>query len=260
MNPEIWMVAPKERDRRDPDVCDMIRGECDRRSWPNPRLVRPSVVRNSAGKPLALLEPDLANNLYQRLHRVRLAILTTAEVLVRLNPTRHVLDEKWLATLSRLVRYKGYCARVSSQNLATVLDDLEAWSSASHCDDERDPRVLPLHSFCPETDCPELDLEAGRTQFNLRFGPPTVRVCEQQMVWRPDLSRHGGREPQNVAGLLLTRGLHWDVVGQRQSSTLLTLVDVWQVPRRRHVNVYPNGYVRGRQGVRRLDEYRSAPS
>ncbi len=259
MDAEVWTIVPERKGQDLPDVCNTIRREFERRNVPV-RIVRANLVRNSAGKPIVLLGSEQARNLYQRLHRVRLGVLTTHEVFVRLNPTRHLLDEKWLARLSRLIRYKSYYARVTTASVATILSEFEAWVSTRHCDDERDPRVLPLHTFCPGTDCGQLQSAQGRERFEEKYGPAVRRTCEQEMVWTPDPSSHGGREPQNVAGLTLPSGLHWDVKGTRTTTRLLTLVDVWEVPRRRHVNVYPNGYVRPGHSVRRVATVRTPTS
>lgn len=254
METEIWTVAPRRRGHEDPPVCRQIRVECDQRDWAH-RLVRAEVRTNSAGKSVALLGPELALNLYQRAHRVRLGVLALADVYVRLNPTRHVLDERWLSRLSRLVRYKAFHARVGSGDLRGTIEQFEAWTTSQDMRSERDPRVLPLHTFCPGTDCSSLDKARGLAEFDAQFGPPTRRVCEQGMNWTPDPSHHGGREPQHVAGLALTPGLHWDVVRNRGSGHLLSLVDVWEVARDGHLNVYPNGFVRPSKGARRVASY-----
>jgi hypothetical protein len=254
MIPEIWVIAPKQRGQPDPEVCATIRAECQRRGWPDSVLVRPLADRNSAGRPVALLRPDEANKLYRALHRARLGVFATGDVFARLDPTRHIRDEKWLAGVSRLVRYKGFYARVSPPNLGPTIEAFAEWLSASHCEGERDPRALPLHSFCPEMNCSELESENGRADFNATYGPPTRRVCERRMVWTPDPSHHGGAHepPLNVAGLPLTEGMHWDVMGQKRSKPLLTLTTVWLVPHRGHINVYPDGYVRGGKDIRRV--------
>lgn len=256
MESEIWLIVPKVRDRGDPAISRAIRRESERKGWEH-RLVRPELHRDSAGKPIALLEPTLANNLYQRAHRARLAVFATVEVEVQLNPTRRRLDPKWLVRLSRLLRYKAFHRRIAGAALSPeLLPEFEAWAAARHCESDRDPRVLPLHSFCPLTDCDRLHLAEGRARFERSFGPPLRRTGEQGLLWRPDPSHHAGREPQNVAGLALTPGFHWDLEGERRAQ-LLSLVDVWDVPRRRHANVYPNGFVRPGEGVRRVGSARS---
>lgn len=257
MQPEVWWVVPKKRGVQDPPLVSLTRDQCAERGWPH-RLIRPCVLRNSAGKPFVLLEAEDANNLYQRLHRARICVLTTVDVFVQLNPTRKRLDPKWLAKLSRLVRYKAFYRRLPAlQSAGNPLVEFENWATTQSCDDERDPRVLPLHIFCPSQDCNKLDGAAGRAEFADRYGAPRRRISEQQLVWTPDRSAHGGREPQNVAGLELTPGFHWDLTGERQVAHLLTLVDVWEVRRRRHVNVYPNGHVRAPSGGRRVGSVRS---
>lgn len=249
MDPEVWIIAPKPPRHPDPPVCREIRRLCDQRQWLH-RLLTPTLRKDSAGKPATILEPEWANNLYQRLHQTRLGLLVTDEVFVGLNPSRYILDDRWRISLARLVRYKCFQARVAKRPVPVLLDEFAKWAGAAHCEGQGDPRVLPLHTFCPSRDWIGLDSASDRSSFQTTYGPPSRRVCEQQMTWKPDPSAHGGREPQNVAGLMLSEGFHWDAEAPRRPATLYTLLDVLMVPGGEHVNVYPNGYVRGDKTTR----------
>jgi len=242
LNPEVLVIT--SAGPSDPEVVKMAIREADSRGWAK-RIVRQKRIVDSAGKPVCLLDPEEARRLYMRAHRSRLAIWTTAEVWVQLHPSRHRLDERYLARLSRLVRYKAFFARVSPVNLAQVVTDYESWQSRIECEHERDPRVLPLHTFCPSTEWSDLAEVEGRRRFAREHGGPTDRTCEQKLHWTPDLGRDGGRDPQQVAGRELSLGYHWDVSSERRGGRLLTLTDVWQVRATEHVNVYPNGHIRG---------------
>lgn len=223
--------------------------ECGLRDWTF-KSHEVDVLKSSAGKPFPMLESVLAGQLYERLHRARIIILSEAEVFVPLNPTRSRLDYRWLARLSRIVRYKAYYERVEvcRPGLFEAIDD---WLNAEGCESERDPRVLPLHSFCPSEDLTKLREPEGRAAFARKFGPPLHRRCEQRFHWVPDPSRHAGREPQNVAGRILPAGFHWDVtISEGKKGQLRTLTNVWAFNPGAHLNVYPNGHVRGSRGSR----------
>lgn len=251
MNIEVWIFAGRRRDVTDPAAVGAVRDACNSRGWAH-RLIRVEAVRNSAGKPVFLLEPQLATNIYGRLHRVRGGVVATDDIHVRLNPPRPRLDPRWLVNLQRLVRYKGFYGK--AKTLAGAEHFVEAfggWLDRQECEGERDPRVLPLHSFCPSTEWTELDSAPGRERFQQVYGSPTRRVGEQEFAWSPDRVPHGGREPQNVAGFELQTGFHWDVTSRR-TRRLLTLREVWEVPADHHVNVYPNGHVRGGPRARRV--------
>jgi hypothetical protein len=113
-----------------------------------------------------------------------------------------------------------------------------------------DPRVLPLHEFCPLEKGLDLNEGVDRSQFSRAYGPPAQRTCENGLRWKPDSSHHGGlHEPQAVAGLSLTAGLHWDANAVEGSTVIKTLDSVWKIRKRGYVNVYPNGHVRPGNGA-----------
>ncbi|HUP15312.1 MAG TPA: hypothetical protein VM848_04605 [Acidimicrobiia bacterium] len=247
--PEIWIIAPDQGRRLASEILASIRVHCDEKGWSH-RLVGIATLKNSAGKPVALLDPETGDNLYRRMHKVRLGVLDAVGTSIQLNPTRNVLDKRFLAKLSRLVRYKGFYSRIPGPGIASILNSFTEWAESQHCSDDRDPRVLPLHSFCPGTNIVNLDTVEGQTQFRSQFGPPNSLTCEQDMRWIPDRARHGRRESQNVAGFTLTPGFQWDVEADRHHGKILTLCDVWEIPRSRHLNIYPNGHVRAQTGTR----------
>lgn len=256
MESEVWILSPRRNGKPDPTVVGTVRRAAQAKGWAD-RLVRPKVLRDSAGKPLYLLDPETASNMYQRAHRVRLAALSTTDVWVRLNPSRYRLDGRYLAKTSRVLRYKAFCRRISERGVDETMKAFEAWSHRVECDNERDPRVLPLHTFAPLREWTTLRSDGGRADFTKEYGGATSRTCEQGLTWSPDRARHG-REPQNVAGYEIIAGYHWDVSDDRKSRRLLTLTDVWEIPRRDHANVYPNGYIRAGGKTRKVDTVRQS--
>ena len=227
----------------------------DNHGW-SKRVVLAEATRDSAGKPFLLLDPEESHKLYQRAHRARLAVLTTSDVWVQLDPSRHRLDKRYLAPISRVFRYKAFVERISHDNLDSIVDRYVAWMNQIGCHDERDSRVLPLHTFCPSTDWADLDDSSGRKRFVKKHGRPSQRTCEQLLQWSPDLGRDGGREPQQVAGRELSLGYHWDVAGNRTKAHLWTFTDVWRLNRGDHVNVYPNGHIRGGENAKKVASVR----
>lgn len=248
IEPEVWIVAGV-LGTVDSPLIDEVKNRCDVRGLPH-TLVRVDGQKDSAGKPRFLLPPRVANRLYRRLHESRVGVLATVPIEVRLNPARRDLDERWTVSLRRLVRYKAFYAKISSRNIEEALDGFESWYSVRHVEDERDPRLLPLHTFTPKRDENALNTLDGRNRFERIYGPPLKRISDS-LVWTPAPERHGGREPQNVAGLAIDPGMHWNVsTSQRRS--LHTLVGVVEIPGRRYANVYPNGHVRAGKGTRRV--------
>ena len=249
MNPELVVITSATPGQPDPAVVKTIIRAADVRAW-SKRIVRQTPLVDAAGKPVCLLDSEEARKLYIRAHGARLAVWTTTDVWVQLNPTRYRLDKRYLISLSRLLRYKAFVSRVSLANFESVLADYGSWMTRVECDHERDPRVLPLHTFCPSADWTELAEIEGRALFAEKHGGPSKRTCEQRFHWTPDLGRDGGREPQQVAGRDLSVGYHWDVSHEQWGGQLLTLTDVWKVRRTEHLNVYPNGHVRGGENSR----------
>lgn len=254
MNPEVWIVTehPKRGASEDPVVKQAIR-EAEDQGWPN-RVSRQPVIRDGAGKPFCVLKPADAHQLYRRAHTARVVVWATTEVWVQTNPTRKRLDPESLIQLARLIRYKACFVRVSAGNLSQAVAAFEKWKSHVDCDDDRDPRVLPLHTFCPSDDVSDLDTSTGQSRFKRDYGGPSERICEQALSWTPDPSRHGGQKlEQQVAGRILSRGYHWDVRSPRRQTTLRTLTEVFKIQPHGHVNAYPNGHVRPGQRARMVN-------
>ncbi len=159
-------------------LVDRALAAADNSGW-SKRVVFAEKTRDSAGRPFLVLDPEESHRLYQRAHRARLAVWTTSDVWVQLDPTRHRLDKRYLARASRVFRYKAFVERVSHDNIDAIVDRYGTWTNQIGCDDERDSRVLPLHTFCPSTDWADLDDSAGREQFARIHGGPSRRTCEQ---------------------------------------------------------------------------------
>lgn len=159
-------------------------------------------------------------------------------------------DEDGVVPLGRFVRYKAYFARINQENVGDHFAAFLRWSTVSACSSERDARVLPLHLFDYETDWGDLGTPEGIMRFERMRGRPAERRDCRGLPWHVDRARHGGREREQVAGLELSRGLHWDVENGRGRSRIPTPLGAFEMRPRAHVNVAPNGTVRPGAGVR----------
>lgn len=129
--------------------------------------------------------------------------------------------------------------------MQTPVNRFAEWCESADVEDEHDPRCLPFHVFAGEGEARQLASMAGRTAFQRTYGPGSLRTDGEARYWSQAKGRHGGQEPQQVAGCLLTHGFHWDVEPKRATAKVLTTNAVWEVQPRGHVNVYPNAVIRG---------------
>ena len=245
MDREVWVIWTDARDR--PQMA-ALRSLILQQGWTY-RAIQAKSYRDSAGLTVRILRPSDAKEIYERSHRVRLCAIRFGKVRVRLNPTRHILDERWLASLDRFLRYKAFVEPAGHPD--ELLARFDQWSTAITCENERRPEVLPLHTFAPRRDWDDLQSASGFREFERLHGSASNRRCESRLEWTTDPSLHGGRDPQYVGGLQLTNGLHWDVSGG--DAEILTATDAFKVGRGSHLNIYPNGHVRpGRHVKRRI--------
>lgn len=205
--------------------------------------------RRPRGRVVTCLSGEDAFNLYRHLHLRRVAVFVLDDGVVLNDPDRRP-DEDGVVPLRRFVRYKAYFARIDVGNVAHHLEAFLRWSAVPGCGSERDARVLPLHLFDHETDWADLDTPEGIRRFEMMRGRSSQRHDCRGLPWRVDLARHGGREREQVAGLELSRGLHWDVENGAVKSRIPTPLGAYEMRPRAHVNVAPNGSVRAGAGVR----------
>lgn len=255
MDIDLWFFYPDSRQRAVTEVCERLRQECTDRGWRfQPRTIHR--IRNDHGRPRELIDPEDAAALYRRMHRARVAVFIVGKAFVQSDPGRAQIRERDLLLADIFARHKAFLARVDlgrfRAQCAAELESFGNWCATVECEDERDPRCLPLHIFDASRDHPSLKTVEGRQQFAEMYGKGRRRTDRGGMQWIRG-ARHG-RDTLHVAGYELTRGFHWDVspAGRARTVRISTADEVWEVRRGGHINIFPDGYVRGSRTAKRV--------
>lgn len=216
---------------------------------PPPRTAQIFKVRGgpAQGSPFFVLTPRDAGDLYASAHRRPTAVLATASVHVRPDPSQpEPATYRHLLALDAFVRHKAFFALIrDAADVPAALVAAAAWPPAAPPAGQKDPRMLPLHAFCQGDPWGDLDAPAGQSRFTRlhRAGAGWQDECGR--AWHADPSLHG-RDSLTVAGQPLPAGFHWDVRNGGPGATrLTTATEVWSLEQRgAHANVYPDAYVR----------------
>jgi hypothetical protein len=213
---------------------------CKEHEWNfQPRLVR--ILRSPAGRPVPLVERDVAAGLYPRVHRSRVAALVVGrDPRVALHPNeREALRLQVHIPLRRYIAYKTCWIRIPNdpENHSWV-GVVTGWSERIECDGEHDPRCLPFHVFLG--DGANLQDAERREAFDRQYGTGADRVDENGSRWLLNSHDFHGTESLQVAGYELRRGFHWDVTARQWRISIP--VGVWQVAG--HINIYPDAHLR----------------
>ncbi len=210
-------------------------------------------------RPIEILRPLDAHELYQRLHNVRSCVLSQGGIFVKRDPRRDPPTERDCIPLAEYVLHKATFAALEDPARAAADADRLLGSPCSDCSDLNDPRLLPFHVFGGGAKAAELLEEDGREKFRRDYH---VRGG----IWRSgaaDWTRadshawHGAVGPQRealkVGDYLLPSGFHWDVTGRSSATTVANSSEVWELGRADYVNVYPSAYIRsGSRGSRKV--------
>jgi hypothetical protein len=245
---EVWILFPEAERATTAGFRRDLLERCQRRSW---TLVQRPIrrFRDPSGRPLTVIDPNDAANLYRRMHRARLAVFLIGTAHVREDPSQRVRS---LIPIERYIRYKSWFVKVDMKRIDDQLDSFQRWLQNVYCTDEHDPRCLPMHIFDAPADWKELHTIPGRKKFEDSFGPGSRRMDSRGLEWAQATARHGGREPLYVAGMELTLGFHWDLSRGRRKVRVCTSNEVWQLLPEGHLNVYPDGYIRKGSQSRRV--------
>lgn len=204
--------------------------------------VTESRARGEGGRPYRLLEPQDAFQLYRAMHRKPVAVFQLAQTKVLIDPEAGP-TERNVMSLERFVRYKCFFTRATVEvDWRASVSEAEAWAAGCACEGEHDARCLPLHTFAPSRDWPNLGTD--QVDFERRHGKSGVRADERRRRWEKDKSAHGN-DIDIVAGYTMQRGFHWDVEVERNISRIWNAKEVWSVTAGGHINVYPDASVRG---------------
>jgi hypothetical protein len=210
------------------------------------RAKRGSVAGEAWKRPVQFLAPRDAYQLYKRLHRERLLVISFTTVFIRRDPSRDPAVRKEALTLSTFVDHKAHFELVRGESsIDPTFDRFAASLAETVCEGEDDPRCLPLHVFTTDRLWPQLRDQAGRRAFRKRYGPPRERNDDRGRRWaRAERGAFHGRDILVIAGCELAAGIHWDVSGGRGAADRLTTAnEVWKLGRQGYINVYPDAYV-----------------
>lgn len=209
----------------------------------NVRVAGDARPSESSRPSLAVLSPADAFEIYRFAHQGPVMVCAIEKVWVRRNPANRSDAETELRPLAEFVCHKACHLLVSDRSAIAALEATFAeWRASSSCAGIGDPRALPLQVFDAERPWPELAEAGGRKKFNLLYGTAIARIDAGRRQWNKAVPH--GRATDFIAGTELTAGAHWDV-GARRGAELISTAQVWQIPARSYVNVYPDGGVRG---------------
>jgi hypothetical protein len=240
---DVWLFFDPADGRRDSHQ-QRVQRVCEDKGWSyQPRAVRARRARQ--GRPIRLLESDLAAGLYPRLHRAKVAVLTVgAAPRVPLHPqVDEAMRRSLHVPLKEYVEYKAFwCPLPDDPDNRSWVGAFSHWIDFIDCEGEHDPRCLPFHIF--RGDGRELHLPQRREEFEARYGAGSLRTDERSAEWRMSPKDfHALQESDRlaVAGYTLRAGCHWDLSATEYR--ISTPKGVWQVDG--HANVYPDAHVRG---------------
>lgn len=203
------------------------------------RRLRPVELSTGRGQKMQVLGRIDAADLYECIHRDRVAVLYGSSVVVRRIPSAQ-LRENGVISLGKFVRYKGF-VRSLREGDGMWLEAFDRWCEVVGCTTDSDPRCLPFQTFTARGSY-DLDEARERSRFegDHRRRKWNGRLDKRDLLWeiaRPNV-RHG-REPIVIAGHELSHGYHWDVQGGGKISN-----SAMEYSFRGYINVYPDAGIR----------------
>ncbi len=198
-------------------------------------------------KKRAVLQPNDAYRLYDQLHYSPVLVCLFSSAFVSRDPGRTHPRETALISIEDFVRHKAaYTLLRGDADVAKAFDSFAIWRAGVHCDDENDPRALPLHMFATNCDCSRLGTTEGDKVFRDRHGRPGSRTDDERRTWnRADRGAYHGGPALRVACRELHAGMHWDVSSRRSEAKLQNSIEVWRLygSRSSYANVFPNAHI-----------------
>ena len=254
LGPRVWLVLHPT----DSDYEKNLRTTLSRRAS---QLGMDLVTRRSSRRrmtadgngtrPINILEPADAGELYRDLSLRKCHVLSRGAVFVLHDPRRDPPTKRDCLPLPQFVQYKAaFRTLEDGRDPAADLDDLMALEGPSDCSDHHDPRVLPLHVFHKDAVLRPLVEESGRQAFRSTYGNGGNWLSPSTGTWTPAAPgvRHGRPDASGnllrVWDYVVPPGFHWDTSAGRKRRTVIAASSVWRVEPRGYVNVYPNAHVR----------------
>lgn len=204
-------------------------------------------------RPLWLLSPRDANEIYTAAHRSRVSVATFRAAYVRRDPSTTPARRRDLIGLEPFVRYKAFFGLIRGvTDIETFFRNRDTWNARSECDGIADPRVLPFHVFDTAEDASGLDHPDRRAAFEERYRRKAGRIDTSDRTWaRADSHAFHGGPALQIRNVTLPQGFHWDV--SSDNTRLCTAHEVWRLDAEgAYANVYPDGFVRAARGKARL--------
>ena len=249
---EVWLFHPASSGSFSSQIRQLIESECRIRGW-RLTLRETRKTRTPEGRPLGLIRGEDVTNLYRRVHRARVGVWQIGDAHAPIKP-RPQPNAKDYVLLGSFIRHKAFHSRISMEDFTDKwpksLSAFNVWLNNIGCDNEGDPRCLPLHVFMSSVKVDNLDTQTGQAEFARIHGPQSHRVDHNQLHWKR--GEYHGQDVLQIAGRDLTPGFHWDVSNPKSAHRITTTSDIWEIAHNGYVNVYPDQHIRDGRLAKRL--------
>ncbi len=248
MDSEVWMFFPAEKRSDTATAREAIRRECKARTWNfQERGVRK--VPNGLGGFVRIVESRDVVAIYKRMHRARVAVLHIDRPRIcKISSVDRAIRRNETMSLSNYCRYKAFkeSAQPNHDFAPEWIPNFELWKATDHCDGDNDPRCLPFPIFDADDTYKTLDDLAGRQRFEgNHHSRGRGRQDQRELCWELNPNDFHGHDQLNVAGKMLSRGLHWDVQNDRRGRPITIDAPLARWVVYRYVNIFPDGAIRG---------------
>lgn len=264
-SPILFLVRPPRVTESDSQsaIGNRTTEEAVRRGWEIRGQLRSQRILSAAsetrGRPRFVLTPQDLETVYRNAHLYPVVVLAAPPLSIRLDPRNDPATNRSLISIDDLLRYKA-CGRLvnSVPEVPQAFDEAVTILSHVTCVDHRDPRVLPLHVFCPRNSELNLGDETGRKRFEAKFFGPRIRRDPEGRTWALGGPRHGQRWRENetetlrVGPIELPKGHHWDVGSAVNGSGLSNGWEVWKIQANGYLNVGPDAGIRDGLNCKRI--------
>ncbi len=246
-NLEAWLILREDEKKTLTESRRIFRDLARSKGWKiQERFSGPQNVNVSpSGREIRreLLKGRDAYDLYRRLHKARVLVITSHCILLSVKPGAS--SHRYLVSLDEFVKYKAILRECQAiPTTAEFFDGAVRELESITADDLDDPRSLPLHLMSPQIPT-GLGTGAGRRAFNSQSGSPGERSCDGWR-WKRDRHAQHGREQLTIGSTRLEAGAHWDVSQVKRGSRreFPAVIKTWLIERKGYINVYPDGFIR----------------